>query len=813
MPPFFDISGLVLDGRHALRAVRQDLRLFVFAVLIIGLGVGACTAVFSVLSPLLLQPLPFEEAGRLVWVANGSSEGGGMSSVTSRTSNLRDFRELNQSFDGLTGYNAFFEQQSYNLVGEGEPIRLLGVGVAGDFLDVLGVQPLHGRNFTEEEGQQDGPRAVILSHLFWHRHYGGDPSIVGRTISLNDVPNLVVGVLPSSFDFASTFAPHTRVDFLNAFPISDQTDRSGNTISMIGRLTSGATVGSAQADLDRIITLLEEADPDRWGLGATVSGMQEKIAGPYRSALLLLAAAAGAVMLIVCVNLSNLLLANSSRRGKEMAVRSALGASRVRLVRQMLMESLMLSSGGALIGLGVAVAVTRFVATADGLDIPMLRSVSVDSSALLFSTALAVAVGVLVGIVPALQISSGGAAAAFRGSRRGMSSSRRSTRLREGLVVAEVALSCVLLVFGGLLLRSFQKVLDVDLGFTPQEVIAWQVNTTREFDSLEEMTAFTDQLVEKVEAIPSVMSAGLIDAVPLGRNRTWPLGAPGLEYDDAPSFSAFPHMVDRRYLRTMEIPLTAGRHFNSEDTEENGLVAILNQTAAEKVFHGEDALGRNVMIAGQERQVVGVVADIRHRSLETDAGPQMYMPIGQIYAFQTLDLVVKSSLPAEVLAGDVAAAIHAVDSDIPMREYQTLSSLVDLSISPRRFTLQLLIAFAATALLLAALGIYGVLSCAVTERLPEIGIRMALGETSGGVMRRVVGKTLVLAVIGLILGAAGSFVVSRWISSLLYSVDASDPWTFLIMAGLLTVVAGLAGFIPALRASRTNAASVFRASS
>ncbi len=391
-------SAWISDAKYALRAVRKDPRLFLFAVPIVGLGIGACTAVFSVLSPLMLRQLPLTEAERLVWIANDGV--GGMSAVTSRTSNLRDFRDRTQSFTAITGYNAFFEHRSYNLVGEGEPERLVGAAVAQDFLQVLGVQPLHGRAFVLEEGADNGPPVVILSHALWQRRFAADPAVVGSTISFSNGPLEVVGVLPPSFDFASIFTPSTRVDFLHVFPISDQTDRWGNTLSMIGRLAPGATVASAQAELDAVLAALKKDDPERWGLGAKVSSLKGQIAGPFRSAMLLLAAAAGAVMLIVCVNLSNLLLASSTKRSREMAVRSALGASRWRLLRQLLIESSLLATAGAGVGLLLAVSITEFAASDNALSIPLLRSVSVDGGALLFTTALTFVVGLAAGLVP-----------------------------------------------------------------------------------------------------------------------------------------------------------------------------------------------------------------------------------------------------------------------------------------------------------------------------------------------------------------------------------------------------------------------------
>ncbi|UCC83960.1 MAG: ABC transporter permease, partial [Gemmatimonadota bacterium] len=452
--------------KTTLRGLRQRPSFFAFAALIIGLGVAAASSVFSVMNALLLRPLTFEEPDRLVWVAR--SIGGGMSNVTSRTSNLRDYREMSRSFEGLTGYFAFFEYESYTLAGVGQAERLVGVGVAQNFLDVLGVRPLLGRNFDGEESVWNGRPAAILTHGFWIRRFGGDASIVGRSITLNDQPTVVVGVLPPTFDFASTFAPASRVDFLRPFPICDETDYWGNTLSIIGRLEPGATVESAQADLDAITARLREADPDRWGLGAVVTGLHEKIAGDFRGALLLLAAAAAVVLLVVCTNLSNLLLARGHTRRREMAIRSALGAGPLRLVRQWTVESLILAFFGGLVGALLAREVTRAVAGTSAISIPMLSRVSVDGMTLLFALILTIGVGLLLGIVPALQYTHATQHTVLKDSSRGSTEGRRGTAVREGLVVGEVALACVLLVSGGLLLRSFLSVLDVELGFRPE---------------------------------------------------------------------------------------------------------------------------------------------------------------------------------------------------------------------------------------------------------------------------------------------------------------------------------------------------------
>ena len=796
------MSGLIQDARYALLVIRREPGFSLFAALIIGLGVGAVTSVFSVMSPLLIRPLPFEEPERLVWIANDGE--GGLSSVTSRTSNLRDYRENTQSFEAISGYFAFFGYQSYNLVGEGEPERLVGVGVAGNFLDVLGVKPVLGRNFVDEETVWNGREAAILTHRFWQRRFGGDAAVVGSTIVLNDQPTEVVGVLPEGFDFASTFTPASKIDFLRPFPISDETDRWGNTLAMVGRLAPGATVAGAQAELDTLNQRLEEAEPDRWGLGAVVTGLQEKISSDFRDALWVLAAAALVVLLVACANLSNLLLARSRRRSQEMSVRSACGAARSRLVRQLTFESLFLALGGGVLGALLAVGVTRWVAGTSAFDIPLLSEVSVDFGTLAFTLVATLAAGLAVGLMPALRLSKGDEATTLRAVGRGNTGGRSAAWVRDGLVVAEVALACVLLVGGGLLLRSFVAILDVDLGFEAREAITWRVDTSRDFETLEETRQFYDQLIAEVETVPGVESAGLTDTTPLGRNRGWGIQAQGVDYEDGGSPGAFPRIVDHRYLATMQIPLLAGRTFTADDDGDSQNVVVLNKNAAEVIFPGQDPIGRVALISGDEWQVIGVVGGVRHQSLEQGSGNEMYLPLTQMGDFSTLSMVVRTPLPIESVSGGVRGALRRVDATMPTGDYQSLESIVARAVSPRRFLLLLVGAFAGAALLLAALGIYAVLSYSVAQRTPEIGIRMALGASRGEVRRQVLGQTLVLAGVGIGLGAVVSLATSRFLQSLLHGVGSTDAVTFGGMALVLLAVATVAGFLPARRASRTD---------
>ncbi|UCC84040.1 MAG: ABC transporter permease, partial [Gemmatimonadota bacterium] len=444
------------------------------------------------------------------------------------------------------------------------------------------------------------------------------------------------------------------------------------------------------------------------------------------------------------------------------------------------------------------------------ISIPMLSRVSIDGMTLLSALILTIGVGLLLGILPALQFTQATQHAVIQDSSRGSTEGRGSTVVREGLVVGEVALACVLLVSGGLLLRSFLSVLDVELGFRPENVAAWEFETRRHSSNLIERTAFFDELIRRVEATPGVDAAGLTDTPPLGRNRAWSIGALGAEYRSGEQPVAFPRIVDRRYLSVMRIPIVTGRGFTAHDDDESSRVIILNQTAAETLFPGQDPLGQYVVLYEGEWEVIGIVGDVRHQSLEQSSGLEMYLPIAQAGGFQTLTMVVRSPLPLATLAPSVRAAMREVDPTIPSGDFWTLESVVDRSISPRRFVLILVGAFAGTGLALAALGIYAGLSFWVSQRIPEIGIRMALGESAAHVMRRVVGRTMVLAVTGVAIGAAASIVVSRLMRSLLYGIGPSDVPTFAAVVLVLLSASASAGFLPAWRASRTDPIEALR---
>jgi predicted permease len=806
------LATLNQDAGYALRSLRGSPGFALFTAAVIGLGIGAAASVFGVLEPLVLAPLPFDNPEQLVWIANEAEPGdNSLSAVTSRSANLKDFRERSESFVALSGYNAFFDHAAYTLEGLGEPERLVGADVAPNLLDVLGVQPLYGRNFSEEEGKLGGPAAVILAHGFWQRRFGGDPGIVGRTLDLGGKPRTVIGVLPPTFDFSSVFSPGVRVDFLLPFSVvgADDLDAfQGNTLVIIGRLGRGETVASAQAELDGILVALGEEQRDRWGLGAVVTPLQQHLAGPFRPAFLLLAAAAATLLLIVCVNVSNMILARSPSRARELAVRKALGAPRSRLVRQLVLETLAIALAGSVLGSGIAWSVTRFVAATAAARVPLAADIGVNGAVLLFAVAAALVTGLLVGLVPALQVAEGGEATVLRGGGSG-GTSRRAHRVREALVVVEITLACVLLVVGGLLVRSFRAVLDVDLGFDASNAVAWQLDPGMRFPTATAAADYFAAITDRVAAVPGVEAVGLNDALPLGRNRNWPYRVVGSVEDDRGDNAAYPHLVDPGYLPTMRVALVAGRNFTADDTEGTRPVVLLNESGARRIFGGEPALGRLLRFWGQwEWEVIGIVQDVRHLSPEMDAGVEAYFPVAQMNDFHTLDMVVRSRLPVPQVADAVAAAVAEVAPSVPMHEFWTVESTVDRALATRRFTLAVLSAFALAALLLAGLGIYGVLAHSVAERRREIGIRMALGASSARVMRGVMGRTLLLAGTGVAVGALLALWTARLLGSLLFGVNATDPRTFAATAMVVVLVAAAAALLPARRAARNGAAAL-----
>jgi len=804
------LDSFLQDLRYTLRTLRRDAGFTTFAILIVGLGIGASSTVFSIVNALLLRPLPFRDPSRLVWIAN-HDETGGLSGQTTQVGHFLDLRAQNQSFSDVAAYFAFYGVGDNKLTGQGEPERLSGVPVSQNFFPLLGVRPQLGRLFNAAECKWNGPKAVLLSHGLWVRRFASDPGIVGRPLTLNNEPVTVVGVLPASFDFASVFAPGSHIDLYSPFPLSAETNRWGNTLAIVGRLKPGVALATAQAEVTILSARLTKAHAnERNEFDAKLSFLSKHVSSRLRPALIVLTCAVGVVMLIVCANLSNLLLARTAVRQKEIAIRTALGASRGRLIRQTLTESVVLSCGGATLGLILAIVGTRALTRLDAISIPLLQSVRTDVSALGLTLLMAVLTGLLFGMVPALQVPALSVHSALKDTSRGSTEGKRHSWIRGTLVVSEIAFACALLVGAGLLIRSFLRVLDVNLGFQPERAAAVRVDPSQQYSTQAQQNAYFDEVLRRVREVRGIDAAGLSDALPLGRNRGWGVRAKGHVYKQGEYPDAFVRVVSDGYLRSMGIPLKAGRDFTERDLPSTEQVIVINETMARRLWPGQDAMGQ-VVEADKDRRVVGIVGDVRHLALEQGAGNEMYLPIRQCGDFASVDLVVRTMLPPPELASSVRAALKPIEPNLPATDFRTLQQLVDKAVSPRRFVVWLLGGFALFALVLASLGIYGVISYSVNQRTQEIGIRMALGASAGDLQAGIILQTLGLAAIGMMLGAAVSWALARALSGLLFGVTPADPATFGGMVIVLTAVATMAGYIPARRASRIDPMVALRA--
>jgi predicted permease len=800
--PWLDV--LTQDLRFTFRTLRRERGFATVAVLILALGIGANVAVFSVVNTILLSPLPFPAAQQLVRIVEKNPKSG-ESSKTYTADATQDFQQQNRSFQSVSGYFAFTGPDNFKLMGGDQPAPLTGILVAEGFFQTLGVNPSAGRLFRSEEFVHHAQPVALLSYPFWKRQFGGDRSIVGRTIDLNQTAVTVVGVLPDTFDFGSVFSPGAKVDLFTPYIMDDFRD-DGNDLALIGRLKPGVTLAQAQSEADQLFPQLyfEHKHPD-YGKGYTgqLTELKEYVSGKLRRALVVLWCAVGLILLIVCVNLSNLLLARAAARSKEFALRGALGAGRGRLVRQLLTESLVLSGAGAILGSGLGSAAISYLAHQGSIALPLLSMVRVDGAVLAWTLLIAVGAAVLFGLAPGLRIASGNLQETLKDSGQGLSASRKHDRMRSALVITEVALACVLLVGAGLLLRSFLRVLDVDLGFEPSRAAAISVDYD-DGRNTAKRTAIWQEVVRQASLIPGVEAAGISDNLPMSRNRSWGIKAKGGDYDGGKFQGVFVYIVSPGYLKCMGMRLIEGRDINWADLSDNQNVVIINETVARKLWPGQDPIGRIALAGGTEARVIGVIADVRETSAEDDAGWQMYLPATKNFGPEGCYLVVRSKLPPGTLATTVRRTLRQINPGQPATEFKPIQNLVDHATSPRRFFFLLVSIFAGLGLLLATLGIYGVISYSVTRETQQIGIRMALGATQERVLFGVIRKTLRLAFIGISAGVVGSLVVARLIASLLFGTDPTDPLTFATMVVLLGAVALLAGYLPARRASRID---------
>jgi predicted permease len=812
---------LLQDLKYTFRTLGRDRGFTLIAILILALGIGANVAVFSVVNTLLLRPLPFPNAHELVWIAPPPSKCG-LSCATYSTDAYDEFRAYSRSYQDVTGYFAFSSPGNLSLSTSGAPIPATSIDVIANFFQVLGVQPAMGRSFTQEDARNGAPPVVLLTDAWWRRQFAADPAIVGKAFDMNGRQTTVIGVLPRSFDFGAVFSPGAKVDAITPLNLYGPPRDWGNIITFIGRLKPGVSLAQARADADAAAPYMcwNNKFPKSCGSyakngvedGVVPVPLKDYVSGRLRSALVVLWSAVGMILLIACVNLSNLLLARAAARSKEFAMRGALGASRSRIVRQLLTESFVLSGAGAVFGLSLAIILVSWFAHQGAIALPLLSTLRIDGAALAWTLLIAVFAGVLFGLVPGLRMAGGNLHESLKDSGLGSGQGRKHERIRSVLVVSEVAQACILLVGAGLLLRSFLHVLDVDLGFQPERAAAVKVeyndNAPDPAARVQKRTAVFQQILARVNAIPGVEAAGMTDYLPLGQNRAWGTPFPkGAKRPDKMPAGPLVYVVTPGYLRAMGTSLR-GRDFTWDDGPKSESVVMIDEAFARFLasfaqWPNGDALGQILSNGDHDMKIVGVVGNVHEESVEGETGWQIYYPAIQ-ESPTGAQLVMRTTLPPATLANSVLLTLRDINPKQPAAEFRPIQTLVDRAVSLRRFFVLLVASFAGLGLLLAALGIYGVISYSVTQRTQEIGIRMALGATSGRVQLGIIGKTMRLALIGIAAGTVVSLLMSKAIAGILFGTTPNDPVTFAAMILLLGSVALLAGFLPARRASRIN---------
>ena len=800
------VESFLFDVRYALRQLRRQPSFTVVAVLILGLGIGANTAVFSIIDRLLFEPLPFRDPDRLVSVLRMNPNG-----RIGRYWEVADYETLREMkvFDDLSTYEGALARSSYKLSGDGDPDRVAGVMVPANFFPFLGVSPLLGRPFTDLECAQNGPGAVILSHGLWQRRYSGRPDVIGRQLMVNDRAATIVGVMPPTFDFGAVFAPGVQIDvYMPA--VFDVLRDWGNTMIVVARRRADAGAEATQSAMNALFARQERersSGAARPRYSFVLAPFHESIVATMRRPMLTLWAAVGLVLLIVCINLANLLLARAASRRKEIALRTAIGASRARLVRQLLTESVILSVAGGTLGVAFASAAIVYLRRLEGISIPLLKNAELNATALAVAGGVSILTAVLFGLAPAITAARGNPGETLKAGTRGSGDGGEPRRFRSVLVASEVALACLLLVCTGLLLRSFWRVLELDLGFQADGTYALRVDAGPSIDTGDKFRTYMRRIIDAARDVPGVEAASITDAVPLDSTRSWAVRAHGQPPDQ--SFGAVIKIVGPGLLSTLRTRVIAGREFTDQDDTTGAGVVMINRTLAERLWPGQDAVLKTLVVNRDELLVVGVVADVRHVNVEQAPVPEFYLSILQ-RGTMSPSLVVRTGRPFADVAPALRRALADVVPDLPTANFRPLQRIVDRATSPRRFFVQLLMAFAAAALALAAIGIYGVISYSVSRRTAEIGVRMALGASSGRIRASVVGDTLRLALAGAVVGIAAAVAVSSILSSLLFGVSRSDPWTYGMAAALLLMVAAAAGAIPAVRASRISPMTALR---
>ncbi|HXJ94339.1 MAG TPA: ABC transporter permease [Terriglobia bacterium] len=797
------IETLAQDLHYGLRQLRRNSGFTVVAVLTLALGIGANTAIFSVVNTVLLQPLPYRDADRLVMVW-GNDRPHGYDTDQVSPPDFRDWQSQNRVFEAMAGSTDVM----YTLTGAGEPAPITGYEFSAEYFRVLGVAPLIGRTFAPEEEQEGRNHVAVLGYRLWRSRFGGDRNLVGKTITLDGAPYTVVGVMPQTFPDAITQLWTPLI-----IPREAVQDRNYRFLRVIARLRPGVTLQQAQTEMNTITERLANAYPKtNKDEGANVMSMRQNLTGDIRAPLLVLLCAVGLVLLIACANVANLVLARGVARQKEVALRTALGASRGRVVRQLLTESAMLGLAGGALGLllaycGTGALVAMFPPTIANLSIPHVDKVPFDAWVLGFALAVSLLTAVIFGLAPALQVCGLDAYESLKESGRTLTGSKQGRRFRNVLATTEVALSVVLLAAAGLTLRSLVHLLRGDLGFNPDHVLSMRVLLPdSKYGKGAQQLAFSNEVLDRIRSLPGVKSAGTVTKLPL--SGWWGVRDVALEAQ-ASSQRQKPQAVwssvTPDYFRSMDITLLKGRYFTNRDDAGSSGVAIIGATLAKRLTGTTNPLGQRIIVAGirDPLEVVGVVADVHQLGLTSDETADLYLPFNQV-PVPLICFAIRTAAEPTNLAKAAERAIWEVDKDQAVSDVMGMTQLASESLAPQRVVAILMGIFAALALVLAAIGLYGVIAYSASQRTHEIGIRMALGAGRFEVLRLVVIDGLRLTLLGLSFGLAGALAAMRLLSSLLYGVKAHDPSTLISAATLLTAVALLASYIPARRATSVD---------
>jgi len=805
------LDSIRQDTAYAVRRLAKSPGFTLVAALTLALGIGATSAIYTVVSAVLLRPLPYPEPDRLVEVDQAWK---GKPVAYYSPQNFLDVEAQAKSFERM----AALDQSGVTLTGKGSPTRLEGAFVSASFFDVMRVRPAHGRGFAAGENEPGRTMVAVLGHKLWRDRFGGDPAVVGQTIHVDREPRTVVGIAPLGFSYPEGVEIWLPLVYDELFRTNS---RGAWYLNVVGRLVPGVSTAGAAQEVATIAARLEKAYPNaNEGVGGGVRSLHEATVGETRRALFVLLGAVGLVLLVACVNVANLQLARASGRASELGLRAALGAGRGRIVRQLFTESLLLALVGGVLGVLLAGAIVDGLLALAPAGVPRLAEVRVDRGVLAFAAVLSLLTSVLFGALPALQVSRRATAAALREGSRGVLGGARS-RLRAGLVVGQIALAMVLLAGSGLLLRSFNQLRRVDPGFDARSALTFRVSLPESaYADDARRVAFHEALDSRLSALPGVVATGAVTALPLtGANFQISLtidGRPELPPAQQPSIDVA--MATPGYFNAMRIKLVRGRGITPDDDESHPQVVVLNESAVRQHFPGEDPIGKRIKLGLGRRpdkpkaggEVVGVVRDVKRHGLAKDSQPEIYLPYAQ-YAAQSMAFVLRSSVPPLSLASAAEAAVHELDAQLPVVRVSTLEQVRARSISEPSFYTLLLGVFAVQALFLAALGLFGVMSYAVSQRTRELAVRLALGARQQELRRLVLREALALGAIGLLLGLGGALLLSRTLTTLLFSVSPSDPATLAVVGGLLLLTTVLAGYLPARRATRIDPVVALRA--